>query len=198
MKKIVPACLLVCAVVSARAATFSYSVNFSDAGEALPSPGFGLGTVIYDDAAHTLTLACTFSNLLGGTTASHIHAPTASPFTGNASVATTTPSLVGFPLGVTNGAFNGILDLTQSTSWNPRFITANGGTTATAEAAFAGFIAAGRAYWNIHSSYDSGGEIRGFLVPVPEPSGVAIISLFAGVTGLVRRYRRRGMHVSRS
>lgn len=179
MKKIVLAALMACSLVSARAASITYFVTFSDAGEALPSPGAsGSGTVIYDDVAHTLALSCTFSGLIGTTTLSHIHAPTAVAFTGNANVATTTPTFAGFPAGVTSGSYNNTLDLTQASSWNSAFITANGGTTASAETAFASYIAQGKAYWNIHSSYASGGEIRGFLV-VPEPSTLSLVGLGA-------------------
>lgn len=52
--------------------------------------------------------------------------------------------------------------------------------------ALAASIAAGTAYWNIHSAAFSGGEIRGFLVPVPEPStfvlaGLGAVALASGV-----------------
>ncbi len=77
---------------------------------------------------------------------------------------TTTPTFAGFPLGVTSGSYNNTLDLTLASSYNPAYITANGGTTATAEAALAAAIASGRAYLNIHSSVFGGGEIRGFLI----------------------------------
>jgi hypothetical protein len=149
------------------------------------SPGVGSGTVDYDSTAHTLGLSVTFSGLVGTTTASHIHAPTATPFTGTAGVATTTPSFALFPLGVTSGSFANTLDLTLASSYNPSYVTANGGTTATAEAALAAAMAAGRAYWNIHSSFAPGGEINGFLTPVPEPSTLALAGL--GAVGMAAR-----------
>lgn len=133
----------------------------------VPSPGVGTATVTIDVVAHTMAIDLTFSGLLGNTTACHIHAPTALPLTGTASVATTLPSFVGFPLGVTNGVFVNTLDMTLASSFSAGFIAANGGTPATAEVALAGYIAAGRAYLNIHSNLYPGGEIRGFLVPAP-------------------------------
>jgi hypothetical protein len=176
--------LMACALTSAHATLFVYTVIFSSLGEAASSPGTGNGTVIYDNVAHTLDLSCSFSGLLGTTTASHIHAATVSPFTGSAGVATTTPTFALFPLGVTSGSFANVLDLTLASSYNPTYVTANGGTTAGAEAALTTAIANGQAYWNIHTSFAPGGEIRGFLTPVPEPSGLAFAGLFAaGVIG---------------
>src|SRR5204863_6081105 len=101
--------------------------------EPTTSLGIGSGTVNYDDVAHTLELQVTFSGLTGTTTASHIHGPTTIPFTGTAGVATTTPSFAGFPLGVTSGSFSNTLDLTLASSFNPSYVTANGGTPAGAE-----------------------------------------------------------------
>jgi hypothetical protein len=105
-----------------------------------------LGTVTYDDIAHSLQLQVTFSGLQGNTTASHIHAPTAVAGTGNAGVATTTPTFALFPLGVSSGSFANTLDLTLASSYNPAYVTANGGTTASAELALAAAMAGGKAY----------------------------------------------------
>jgi hypothetical protein len=62
-----------------------------------------------------------------------------------------------------------LFDLTQATSWNAVFITANGGTTAGAETALLAGLAADQAYLNIHTTNSPGGEIRGFLLVAPEP-----------------------------
>lgn len=191
MKKILLLVLTAVSLISARADLFQYIVVFSSAGEALPSTGTGSGTVIYDSITHSLQLQADFSDLQGTTTASHIHAPTAVAGTGTAGVATTTPTFALFPLGVTSGSFANTLDLTQASSWNPAYITANGGTTAGAESAFALAIASGQAYWNIHSTYAGGGEIRGFLTAVPEPSSLALAGLgFFGMAARVWGKRR--------
>jgi hypothetical protein len=175
-------------------ALLSYTVNMSGPNEspANASPGTGSGTIDYDDFFHTLKIQFTFSGLTGPTTASHIHAATTVPFAGTAGVATTTPYFAGFPIGVTSGSYSNTLDLTQSSSWNSSYISANGGTPATAEAALANAMASGRSYLNLHSSTFTGGEIRGFLTAVPEPSSAALVVLGAGVCGWVIRRRKNG------
>jgi CHRD domain/PEP-CTERM motif len=141
-----------------------------------------------------LLIEVVWSGLTGGTTASHIHAATLNPGTGTAGVATTQPYFAGFPIGVTSGSYTNLLDLTLSSSYNSSFITANGGTTASAEIALTSAIANDRAYLNIHSQTFGGGEIRGFLLPVPEPSSVALF----GVGGLLLVKRCRSRRTQRS
>lgn len=154
------------------------------------SPGTGIADFAYNDSVHTFFIDMSFSGLTGTTTASHIHAATAVPFTSTAGVATTTPYFAGFPIGVTSGSFSITLDLTQSSSWNPSYVSANGGTNASAEAAFISAINTGKAYLNVHSSTFGGGEIRGFLVPtVPEPATCALAALGAAAVGCVVRRR---------
>src|SRR5206468_10781261 len=159
MKKLLLSALTACSVMSAQAAQLQYVVALDGPSEPTTSLGVGSGTVNYDDVAHTLELQVSFSGLTGNTTISHLHAPTPSPFSGTASVATTTPTLFGFPAGVTSGSYSNTLDLTSASSYNPAFVTANGGTTAGAESALAAAMAGGQAYWNIHSTFAGGGEI---------------------------------------
>ena len=177
--------------MSAQAAVIEYSVTLNGPNEfpANSSPGIGFGLVNYDNVAHTLQLQVTFSGLTTNTTASHIHAPTTAPSFQNAGVATTTPYFAGFPLGVTSGSFSNTLDLTQASSYNPSFVTANGGTPAGAESALATAMAGGLAYWNIHSAGFPGGEIRGFLAPVSKPPTLALFGL--GAAAMAWRLRRK-------
>jgi len=171
--------------MGASATSFTYSAALDGPSEFPPvsSEGTGTATVVYDDVLHTLSVSATFDGLTGNTTAAHIHC-CVSPGAANpvAGVATTVPSFPGFPLGVTSGTYSEAFDLTQADSWNAAFITANGATPAGAEAALAAALAAGQAYFNIHSSFAPGGEIRGFLVP--EPS--AALLLGAGLLTLAR------------
>jgi hypothetical protein len=135
------------------------------------SPGAGFSQVDIDLANHTLRVQISFSGLVAGTTAAHIHACTQLPGAGTASVATQLPSFTGFPLGVTSGSYDRTFSTQDPATFNPAFITANGGTVAAAEVALAICLASGRAYMNVHSSTFPGGEIRGFLAPVISGGG---------------------------
>jgi hypothetical protein len=144
-----------------------YAVRLSGANEipANNSTGTGFGVVDFNSSTHLLSVNIQFNGLTGTTTASHIHCCVSTPGT-NAGIATTVPTFAGFPLGVTSGTYNVTLDMTQASSWNPAFITANGGTPASAEATLGAAILAGnQAYLNIHSTTFPGGEIRSFLLP---------------------------------
>ena len=80
--------------------------------------------------------------------------------------------------------------MTLASSYRAAYLAGFGGSTALAEAALAQAAADGTAYFNIHTTLFPGGEIRGFLQPVPEP-GSSIVLLGIGVAGLVARRRRR-------
>lgn len=185
-------CLLLFAPL-ARPAILVYDAFLSGPAESPPnaSPGTGFALITINTIADTMRVQVSFSGLLGTTTASHIHAPTPSPFSGTAGVATTTPTFANFPLGVMSGTYDMTLDLSQSSSWNPSFISANGGTTASATAAFEAAVAAGESYLNIHSSVSPGGEIRGFLVAVPEPGTLSLAALALGVVWRRKRWGSR-------
>jgi hypothetical protein len=140
------------------------------------SPGFGSAVVTLDLDLFTMRVQVNFADLTGTTTASHIHAATTMAFAGTAGVATTTPTFANFPLGVMSGTYDNTLDLTQSSSFNPNFISANGGTVSSAANALIFAIEDGKAYLNIHTTTFPGGEIRGFLA-VPEPTTVSLLAL---------------------
>lgn len=146
------------------AAILVYQAPLNGSSESPPtvSPGTGYVIVTVDTIAQTLEVNVTFSGLTAGNTAAHIHCCTIDPLAGNAGVATTTPTFPGFPSGSTSGSYDHVLDLTQASSFNPAFVTANV-SVAGAQAALLTGLANNRAYFNIHTTTFPGGEIRGFL-----------------------------------
>ena len=163
-----------------------YWASLSGPAEAPPniSPGTGKALVTIDAVANTMRVQATFSGLLAGVTASHIHAPTAVAGTGTAGVATTLPTFPGFPSGVTAGTYDQTFNMLLASSYNPAYITNNGGTPASAFAALRTAIGAGKAYLNIHSTMFPGGEIRGFLTACPAIN-VSIPDAFALPSGVL-------------
>jgi hypothetical protein len=160
-----------------------YVAHLSGPAESPPtnSPGTGTADITFDLAAHIMRVQAVFSGLTTPSTAAHIHTPTPAPGTGTAGVATLLPAFTDFPLGVTSGTYDHTFDTSQASFYNPAFVTANGGTAASAEAALAAGLAAGEAYFNIHTTNFPGGEIRGFLTAVPEPSCLALMGTAAVV-----------------
>jgi|EndMetStandDraft_8_1072994.scaffolds.fasta_scaffold157918_1 hypothetical protein len=175
------------------AAVFVYDAILSGPAEGNNSPGTGVAHLIIDSSAHTMHFETTFSGLTAGTTVAHVHCCTTTAFTGTASPATQVPTFVGFPTGVTAGSYENNFNLTLPESWNPAFVTASGNTLAGAEAAFLSGLNNGQAYFNIHTTAFTGGEIRGFFAPaVPEPSTWAMMFMgFAGIGFVAYRRSRR-------
>ena len=85
-------------------------------------------------------------------------------------------------------------DTSLDSTYNPAFVTANGGSVATAEAALAASLAAGTSYLNIHTTEFPGGEIRGFL-HVPEASPT-LVCLVMGLIGLEMFRRKFGTQLN--
>jgi hypothetical protein len=100
-----------------QAATYTAVLTGPNENPSNASTGTGSALVSLDTTAHQLHVTVVFSGLTGNTTASHIHCCVAP--NGNAGVATTTPTFPGFPLGVTSGTYDVVLDTTQASSWNP-------------------------------------------------------------------------------
>lgn len=189
------ACALLCAL-PAQAHIVTYAATLTGLAEspAVVTPGTGNVTVIVNDHNFTMRVIASFSGLIGTTTASHIHCCTAAPLSGNAGVATVTPSFTGFPLGVTAGSFDQTYDMTAAVgSWNPAFVTANGGTTGSAFSVLLAGLDSGRAYFNVHTSFAGGGEIRGLLQTVqvvPEPGSLALVAAAAVFAAASTRRRQ--------
>ncbi|MFN3513999.1 MAG: CHRD domain-containing protein [Phenylobacterium sp.] len=176
---------------AAQAATVfvaSLSGSAEDPPNASPGTGWAKVTLVDPD---TLFLEVSFSGLLSDTTIAHIHGPTAAPHTGTAGVMTQLPTFVGFPAGVTAGGYSNTFDLLSTGSYNPAFVTANGGTAAGARDALVAALNGGQAYLNIHTQQFPAGEIRGFFTAVPEPQAWMLMIAGFGLAGLALRGRPR-------
>ncbi len=151
----------------ATAQTLSYQAILSGAAESPPNSSTAVGTarVTFDASAQTMRVVSNFSGLTGTVTVVHIHCCTSTALTGTAGVATVSPTFPGFPTGVTSGSYDNTFDMTLASSYNSGFLTSSGGTTAAALTALQAGIAAGKSYFNLHTTTFGGGEIRGFLVP---------------------------------
>jgi len=164
---------------TAHAKPVTFTANLIQANEVPPtgSAATGSATVLLDAAANTLSVHVTFSGLTSNTVMAHIHCCLASLFAPgiNVGVATTVPAFPGFPLGVTSGTYDHVLDLTSASSYNPAFVTLQGGTVANAEAALISGIQNGETYLNIHTTNFPGGEIRGFLVASPTSAQLSLL-----------------------
>src|SRR4030095_1742784 len=106
-----------------------------------------------------------FTDLTGNRTGGHLHGPTASggvaSFTQNAPVKYPLDSLPQWNPSATNGSFQGTISILEAD-----------------EAA----LINGQFYFNVHTSTNGGGEIRGNLV-IPEPTSFGLVA--CGVLALV-------------
>lgn len=199
--------LTVGSATHAHEVTYTTQLNGASEFPTNPSAGTGQATVTFDVDLFTMRIQASFSGLTGTTTNAHIHCCTSTSGLGgdaaanlaqNAGVATQTPTFTGFPSGVSAGSYDQTFNMLLLSSYNAAFVTANGGIGNDAERAANSFnallagIDAGKAYLNIHSSFRAGGEIRGFLAPVPEPETYALMLAGLGVLCWASRRRQVG------
>jgi hypothetical protein len=188
------ASILLVAAPVCEAVPFMASLDGPSENPPVPSMGTGTAFIDFDLTTHTLSVQASFSDLVGATTDAHIHCCVAPP--GNVGVATQVPRFAGWPMGVMEGTYSMVFDTTLASTFNPAFVTANGGSVAAAELVLFNGIAAGLAYFNIHTTFRTGGEIRGFLQPaqvqVSAPASVALLALGLAAFQVAARGRQRG------
>lgn len=189
---LIAAAVLTAFSLPAVAHTVIYQGNLAGSNEAPPnaSPATGTTSVTVDYDLMTMRVVVNFSDLLGAVTAAHIHCCTTDANSGNAGVASITPTFTEFPAGVSSGSYDFTFDMTAAESYNPAFITAQGGTVSTAFNALAAGLDANKAYLNIHTDTFPGGEIRDFLTPGAIPIPAASWLFGCGAAGLLALKRR--------
>jgi CHRD domain len=176
--------ILVFALAASASGTTIFTAVLSGANEVPPNVSTATGSATVTLNGNTLTVDETFSGLIGGpASAAHIHC--CAPIGTSVGVAVPFP---GFPA-ATSGTYNMSFDLTLAASYSSAFLTASGGTAASAEAALIAALNAGQTYANIHDATFPGGEIRGQLRLIPEPATAGLLLL--GLTPVLAVIRKR-------
>jgi hypothetical protein len=166
-----------------------YTASLSGANEVPPisTPATGFITVTLN--GDLLSVNESFSGMLAAVNGAHIHC--CGPLGTNQDIAV---PFTNFPA-ATSGTYAMTFDLTLAATYTPAFITSSGGTASGAEAALIAGLNGGQAYANLHDAVNPGGEIRGQLAAIPEPSAEFLAGI--GLIGLVL-LRRRALALRKS
>ena len=168
MKTLIPSLALSVAlgagVVSAQS-TFQAILSGSQEVPANASTATGFGTVVLNAAKTQITVNESWSGLSAAASASHIHGPAG--------------------VGTNNNVIFGFTGVPAATSGSiPQQTFAINATQVS-------YLENGFLYMNIHNANFPGGEIRGQLVLVPEPSVAALVLGGGGLLAWTLRRRRR-------
>lgn len=172
-------------VPSAQAATlFTTTMSGANENPPVPSAGIGFGQLTLADDMNSFSVLINFSGLSSNAVAGHVHCCSALGANAPVAIGFTVPS-------TTAGTIMGTYDLTLASTYTSAFLTASGGTAASARSTFLNGLGSGLAYLNVHTVTNPGGEIRGQLAgAVPEPATWAMMILGMGAVGFAMRRRK--------
>jgi len=177
MKTLVSALLLGASLTLAQAQNYTFNLTpGQDGGGARTGSGGGLITL----SGNTLSINGAFSGISGNWTADHIHGPGAPGINANVLYGLQTPYTT-LNADQRSGTIIGSFSLVDNPGNPPSGFTI---------AQQLSQLDSGLWYVNIHSQTFGGGEIRGQILPVPEPSTLALIALSIGAGGWYIRRRR--------
>ena len=168
IRRISVSCLLLVgfAAASASAATIQLSAVLdgaqANAGAGTGSSGTGVMNITLDDVTGDMSWSGSFSGLSGTFSVAHFHGPALSNQNGGVQVGTA--------VNVDPGGLSG---------------TSVGNATLSAQQI--SDLVNGLWYWNVHSSVNPGGELRGNISVVPEPGTGLLLAL--GLLGIARQRR---------
>ena len=165
------------AALPAIANTYNYTATVAD--------DFGnvrqsFTSIAFNDTAMTLTGAVTVNNAVLGTNGLTLQC--CSPVGNFPQMAL--PVIAG-PVAVGTYSFN--IDLSQASSWDASFLSANGGTPSSALSALLTGIGQSRAGMEAWTNATSGRVGRLVAAPVPEPTTYGMMALGLGLLALRRR-----------
>jgi len=147
--------------------SFTSFLNGAQEVPGVATPAFGNGTILLNAAQNQITINLTFQGLLAPITVAHIH----------------------------NGAFgtNGpvVIDIRSLIMTSPDLRAGSiMNAMVNVTPAQATVLLSGNGYFNIHTSVNPGGEIRGQINVVPEPSTYLLMATGLGGVLVVARRRR--------